>query len=122
MSRPRCLVDHVRAWRAEGIDVVACRPPASAARRGLEDTMPDDRDADIVACLRGASTRRVHVGEHATYEGSHLDEMRELDWAQELAERIARGEDEDLGGACPAAFTSRVRCGSRSARGCRIPG
>ncbi len=100
----RSLVEHVRAWRAEGVEVVACRPPASPALRELEEQMTGYREPAIAACLRAAGARWVRLAERATYDGSHLDEHEAIAWSRELALRIARHDDDDLGGACPEAF------------------
>lgn len=89
-DRVESLLNQVKAWTAEGIMVVAFRPPVSAAMRQLEKEQGLYNEEAISAGIEAAGGHWVDVPWYiySTYDGSHLDRVSAERFSIFLAEEI----------------------------------
>jgi hypothetical protein len=85
------VLDACRTWTAEGIRVVAFRPPTTRSMRALEDTLSgfDEKAFDEQWTQAGCQWLQVPAEHEWTiYDGSHLSADSAIDFTRYLAREI----------------------------------
>lgn len=86
------LVDTIARWRADGVAIVAFRPPVSAEMRHLEDELAGYDEETLRSRLGkvGAAYLAFDDARYTSYDGSHLEETSARALSRDLAAHLPR--------------------------------
>lgn len=84
------LLSRTRRWRANGVRVVAFRPPATDAIAALEDSLTGFDEESLAASFReaGGTWLSFPNAPYTTYDGSHLELNSALAFSRDLARAL----------------------------------
>lgn len=83
------MLERIRAWQAEGIEVLVVSVPTSPAMREVEGGLRGYDRAALAEALRRAGARLFDLGDvYGTYDGGHLHEAAARRFSADLARAI----------------------------------